>query len=524
MLTNQVARHARAIIAALLCGMGAAAGAQAADPALVDAAQHKDSAAAIALIDKGADVNATAADGSTALMWAAYNGDRALVQRLLKARARVDAANAYGANALSQAAQLGDVRIIEDLLQAGANAEAANPDNQTALMLVARAGNVEAAKLLLKHGAKVDAREQFRGQTALIWAAAESQPEMVQLLLSWHADANARSELNQGRRQVTGEPRVQARPPGGMTPLLYAAREGCLRCAQYLVEKGHADLNLGDPDGITPLLIATENFHFDLAAWLIKKGADVNRWDWWGRTPLYAAADLNTLPYGGRPDHISLDETTSLKLMQLLLDAGANPDAQLKLFPPYRSLGADRGGDMLLTIGTTPLARAARAGDSEAIQLLLAHHADPNLGNNTDVTPLMLAAGYGTSPVDTRGRYRTEDQALVAVDALIKGGADVNAPAVMGATALHGAAGVGYDLVVKALAAHGARLDAKDAQGLTPADYAMGKTAFGRGSPTVHQGTADLIHQMLADAHQGQMPGKTPPTAAIAPARAPAIR
>ena len=465
---------------------------------LVDAARLGDSGAAIALVEQGADVNATASDGGTALMWAAYHGDGALVERLLKAHAKVDLMNAYGANALSQAALIGDVGIIRDLLKAGADVEGANPDGQTALMIVARAGNMEAAKVLLSHGAKVDAREKFRNQTALIWAAGQSQPQMIKLLLAHHADANARSALNENRRQVTGEPRGQARPPGGMTPLLYAAREGCLDCVRYLAA-AHADLNMADPEGITPLLIATENFHFDVAAFLIKAGADVNRWDWWGRTPLYAVADLSSLPYGGRADHMSLDDTTALKLMALLLDAGANPNAQLKLFPPYRALGADRGGDMLLTIGTTPLARAARGGDVDAVRLLLAHHANPDIGNNSDVTPLMLAAGYGTSATDTRGRYRTEEQALGAIDALLKGGADVNAANAGGATALHGAASVGYDQVVKLLAAHNARLDARDGRGFTPADYALGKAAFGRGTPTVHQGTADLIRQLLAN-------------------------
>jgi len=423
---------------------------------LVQAAQRQDPAAALGLIDHGADVNATSADGTTALMWAAHAGDRALVQRLLKAHADPNAANYFGANALLQAAQFGDARIVTLLLKAGAKPNGGNADGETALMLAARAGNLEVARALLRAGADVNAKEGFRGQSALIWA-------------------------------------------GGMTPLLYAARQGCLGCVHYLIEKGHADINLADPEGITPLLIATENFHFDVAAYLVKKGADVNRWDWWGRTPLYAAVDLNTLPYGGRPDHISLDDTTALKLIQILLDAGANPNAQLKLFPPYRALGPDRGGDMLLTIGTTPLARAARGGDSDAIRLLLAHHADPNIGNNSDVTPLMLAAGYGTSPTDTRGRYRTEEQALGAIDVLLKGGADVNAANVGGATALHGAASVGYDQVVKVLAAHNARLDAKDARGFTPADYALGKAAFGRGTPTVHQGTAELIRQLQAN-------------------------
>ena len=119
-----------------------------------------------------------------------------------------------GANAMLQAAQFGDIRILEALLKAGANVESPNPDGETALMLVARTGNVAAAKVLLKHGADVNARENFRGQTALIWAAAESQPEMVKLLVGSHADVNARSVLNTNRRQVTGEPRAQARPPG----------------------------------------------------------------------------------------------------------------------------------------------------------------------------------------------------------------------------------------------------------------------------------------------------------------------
>ena len=508
----------RWMLTAILLGLAGTAGA--APVSLVDATQQQNSAQALALIEHGADVNAPAADGTTPLMWAAHSGDFTLVQALLKAHAKVDVSNAYGANAMLQAAQFGDVRILEALLKAGANVESPNPDGETALMLVARAGNVEAGKLLLQHGANVNAQENFRGQTALIWAAAESQPEMVRLLIAAHADVNARSLINTNRRQVTGEPRAQARPPGGMTPLLYAARQGCLGCVKYLAE-GKADLNMADPEGITPMLIATENFNFDIAAYLVKQGADVNRWDWWGRTPLYAAVDLNTLPYGGRPDHISMDDTTSLKLIELLLTAGANPNAQLKLFPPYRSLGADRGGDSLLTVGTTPLLRAAKAGDAPAIKLLLAHHALPDISNNADVTPLMAAAGVGTSGVDTRGKYKTQAEASEAIKLLVAGGANVNATDVRGLTALHGAALLGSDDVVRTLAAENAHLDAKDKRGVTPLDMALGKGGgLGRGGEgaTVHQSTADLIKQLLANnAQGGAAPPAPPPTAANTP-------
>jgi ankyrin repeat protein len=51
-------------------------------------------------------------------------------------------------------------------------------------MAVARSGKVEAAKRLLEAGADVNAKESFGGQTALMWAAAQSQPEMVKLLAS----------------------------------------------------------------------------------------------------------------------------------------------------------------------------------------------------------------------------------------------------------------------------------------------------------------------------------------------------
>ena len=72
---------------------------------------------------------------------------------------------------------------------------------------------------------------------------------------------------------------------GGFTPLLYAAREGCIACARELL-KGGADIDLPDPDQTTPLVVALMNLRFDFALFLIGEGADIDRWDLYGQTPL----------------------------------------------------------------------------------------------------------------------------------------------------------------------------------------------------------------------------------------------
>ncbi len=466
---------------------------------LVEAVRARDDAAALRLLQESKSAaQERAVDGTTALHWAVYNDDVALVERLLAAGADVNAKNDYGATPLSQAAVVGNARVIRALLTAGADVESPNADGQTALMVLARTSNVEAARLLLKRGAKANAREHWREQTPLMWAAAEAQPAMVKLLVKHGAELDARSKENNFERQITAEPRMQARPSGGFTPLLYAARRGCLECARILVKAG-ADVNLPDPDGVTPLLLATLNFSFDTAALLIEQGADVNKWDLWGRSPLYAAVDMNTLPTGGRADRPSLDKATGITLIQKLVDAGANPNLQLKLFPPYRSLRDDRGADNLLTVGTTPLIRAAKAADIPAMKLLLAHHANVELPTINGITPLMAAAGNGSSGLDTRGRYKTEEEAIEAVKLLLAAGADINARDRGGQTALHGAVGFGWNGVIRTLAANKIDLAARDAQGRMAVDLARG-TAGSSGRATGGQArpeTEALLRELM---------------------------
>src|SRR6266446_4473747 len=87
-------------------------------------------------------------------------------------------------------------------------------------MAVARSGKVEAAMRLLDARADINAKENWGEQSALMWAAAQSQAEMVKFLATRGADVNARGVIRQWERKVIAEPRPKALNKGGFTPLL----------------------------------------------------------------------------------------------------------------------------------------------------------------------------------------------------------------------------------------------------------------------------------------------------------------
>jgi ankyrin repeat protein len=463
------------------------------DTRLVDAAAKPDTEAVRKLIAEHVDVNTAQADGTTALHWAAHWDDRDLADLLIRAGANPKTTNAYGGTPLAEACTNSDPAMIEKLLKAGADPNARSSEGETALMTAARTGSVESVKALLDHNADVNAKEQWLGQTALMWAVAENHPAVVELLIAHGADVNARSTVREEKIKnkwfVANV--VSAPPKGGLTPLLYAARQNSLEAAQMLVKAG-ADLNMADPDGTSPLVMAIINAHYDLPIYLMEHGADPNIADKFGRTALYAAVDMHTLEKSAtRPDPKEPDKSTSLDVVKAALAHGANPNLALKESAPGR--GSLDVPDRYLGSGATPFLRAAKTGDAVVMRLLLEKGADPKAVTKDHTTAMILAAGLswtmGITNVD-------EKDALEAIKICIEQGVDVNAANDKGDTALHGAATSGRNDVVAFLVEKGAKLDIKDKDGRTPLDIAQG---VGVRAGAAHDSTAELLKKLMAE-------------------------
>jgi ankyrin repeat protein len=412
-----------------------------------------------------------------------------MAELLLRAGASVNASNRYEVTPLWQAAMIGNPATISVLLNAGADLRASTRQGETVLMRAARAGRVDAVKLLLARGASADvnAKESWYGQTALMWAAAENHPAVVQALIENGANVDAQSAvLTPVKRQ--GGAGLQAWhttfPRGGMTALLFAARQGVLDAVRTLIAAG-ADVNRADPDGISPLIMAIINAHYDVAALLVEKGADVNRPDSIGQTPLYAAVDMHTLEWRfNRAPPKSSGTLDSVDIVRLLLARGADPNARLTRRVLARN--HDANGNANLITGATPFLKAATTADVAVMQLLLDWGADPFLNNSLGTNALMMAAGLkwsaqDMSPVIESG-IATEVHAIEAIKLCVAWGFDINAANDEGQTALHGAAERGADSIIEFLAARGAILDRKDKRGQMPIDMALNADA-GRGHP-----------------------------------------
>jgi ankyrin repeat protein len=439
-----------------------------------DAAQKKDLSALRALVQRKADVNVAQPDGTTALHWAVVWNNEEAVALLLRAGANATARNRYGATPLSEAVSAGSAAMVEALLKAGADAKTlTTEDGETVLMTAARAGNAGVVGLLLDRGADVNARERYKGQTALMWAAAERHPEVVKLLLDRGADWKIRSFDRETKiPKLSAASSITPIPRGGFPALAFAAREGDVDSARVMLDKG-VDINYGDVDNTTALVVSIMNKQYTFAKFLIDRGADVNIAGSYGRTPLYAIVDMRNEDYSALPNRKAEDPLPAVDILKALLDRHVNLNAALTAFLPGRS-GMDFG-DTTLGEGTTPLMRAARAGDTAAIRLLLGAGADATLKTKDGNTAFMFAAGVGYRDKNTRG---SEADALESVKIFVNAGADVRQRNSREETALHGAADRGADTIVQFLVDRGAELNVKSKQNFTPLDVAMGKSSL----------------------------------------------
>lgn len=441
-------------------------GVAAADHRVADAAKVRDLAAVRALVKQGAPVNDAQPDGATALHWAAHWNDAAMVDLLLANRARVDVANDYGVTPLAVACADAGAAVVTRLLEAGADPNRALTSGETPLMTATRAGNREAVEPLLGRGARIDARETTHGQTALMWAISRGHREIATLLLDRGADARARSTA-------------------GFSPLLFAVRHGDRQFAEQLLARG-ADIKETAADGSSVLHVALLRGHVDLALWLLEKGADANA-NGPGYAPLHWAAGTwdsqTTHEYLAQPPQphaldnewkvlLGLPAEAKPTVIRALVARGADLNARTTRLPPrfgfsfHSFIRAGAG-----SVGMTPFAIAAQAGDVDVMRLLASLGADPKIGTQDKTSPLMIAAGL---TVIEEEMSTPEPRRLEAVKLALELGNDINAVNDLGNTALHGTALIGFPLIADFLIKKGAALDVVNKTGETPLRMAEG--------------------------------------------------
>ena len=247
--------------------------------------------------------------------------------------------------------------------------------------------------------------------------------------------------------------------------------------------------------GMTPLLMAVRNGHFELAIALIDAGAEPN-------DQLTGFAPLHTMSWVRKPDAsdrgdpapIGSGDLTSLEFVRALVALGADVNLRLDEEAPRQPNSATR----LRSGGATPFLLAADRADVVLMRLLLELGADPFMPNLRGTTPLMAAAGLGTT--DPEEEAGTELEVLEATRFMLELGADVNTVNDENDTAMHGAAYGMFPAVVDLLADNGADphiWKRKNHRGWTPLFIAEG---YRFGLPRPSRPTIEAVRRLMVAA------------------------
>jgi uncharacterized protein len=496
------------------------------------------------LLANGADpLVVTSTGGATALHFAAGNGDAESVRALLEKKVPVDVREtAWGQTPLMWAAAYNRVSAIDVLIKAGAGLEAASKiddipkqEREIRTQLVARTRRVAALKAAESPLAPSTVTPNFPVGSGPVTGSAVAPtstpvvPNPVPPASAPQASA-ARASASPAPAPAarTGAPRApgdSARPAtgfqqrgpsygelignkGGLTPLLFAVREGNSEAVQRLLQAGANINHVSEGDHTSPLLMATINGRFDMAKMLLDKGADVKLASDAGATPLYAVINTQWAPKSLYPQPTAQlqQQITHLELMEQMLKAGADPNVRLKKHLWFMSYNFDLLG--VNTVGASPFWRAAYGLDVPAMKLLLQYNADPTVptikplgrlpgdeapeegatgsgdpsglppvpDGGPGIYPIHAASGVGYGEGFAANSHRhAPDAWMPAVKYLIEElKADPNARDHNGYNPLHHAAARGDNELIQYLISKGTDVKAMSRRGQTTADMANG--------------------------------------------------
>jgi ankyrin repeat protein len=292
---------------------------------------------------------------------------------------------------------------------------------------------------------------------------------------------------------------------GGLTPLVFAAREGDIASAKLLLDAG-AKINQTTEYGWTPLLTAVNNRNYKMAEFLLAQGADPNLANKGGWTPLYLATDNRNIEGGDYP--VPKPDMDHLDIIKLLLAKGANPNIKVKDDTLTRTIFTMQ---WFFEDGATPFIRAAQSSDTVLMKLLLEHGADPKAATANGDNAMTASSGIGW--VEGVTYERSKEENYEAMKMLLDLGIDQNYANSEGRTSLMGAAMKGRPEVIQLLVDRGAKLDTydkgsrdTDKVGSAAAghvwqaiDYAEGLVRVGVQSAVFRTEAAQLIRKLMAE-------------------------